>query len=296
MKHRQLEAFHALMVSGSAVRAAELMRITQPAVSRSIAELETSLGFALFDRVRGRMVPTPEGQLFFREVVESFRGMDRLRAVAAAIRDYGSGQLRIASLSALGAEMVPKAIQAFRRAQPRVRITLQVLPSAQVRNAVVDGSFDVGLAADEIDRSGLDTTHFAGVAGMIAMPPDHPLAARDALGPQDLAGRPMIGLAPEDRARHRFDAILSEAGVAPDYVIETPSSATACALAMSGDAVALVNPIVADCFAARGLVLRPFEPAVTFRSLLLFRPDAQRSKLVKDFVRCLFDLRNGKAS
>lgn len=61
MKFRQLEAFHYVMISGSAVRAAELMQITQPAVSRSIAELEASLGFPLFDRVRGRMVPTTEG-------------------------------------------------------------------------------------------------------------------------------------------------------------------------------------------------------------------------------------------
>lgn len=292
MKFRQLEAFHNLMVSGSAVRAAELMRITQPAVSRSIAELEASLGFALFDRVRGRMVPTTEGQLFFREVSESFRGMDRLRTAAAAIRDYGSGQIRIASLAALGAELLPRAIQAFRRTHPRVRITLQILPSAQVRNQVADGAFDVGLAADEIDRSGVDATHFAGVSAVVAMAPGHSLTTRDSLDPQDLAGWPMVGLAPEDRARQRFDAILAEAGVAPDYVIETPSATTACALALSGDAVALVNPLVLDGFVARGLEVRPFAPKVTFRSLLLHRPDTQRSQMVRNFTKNLFDLRN----
>lgn len=292
MKFRQLEAFHYVMISGSAVRAAELMQITQPAVSRSIAELETSLGFPLFDRVRGRMVPTTEGQLFFREVSESFKGMDRLRSAAAAIRDFGSGQLRIASLSALGAEVVPKAIQHFRRKHPKVRITLQILPSAQVRNQVVDGNFDIGLAADEIERSGLDTTHFGGFSGMIAMAPNHALTALRELRPEHLAGQPMIGLAPEDRARHRFDAHLLDAGITPEYVIETPSSTTTCALALSGDAVGLVNPLVADGFKARGLELRPFTPAVNFRSYLLFRPDIQKSKLVRDFTKCLFDLRN----
>ncbi|WFE88476.1 LysR substrate-binding domain-containing protein [Roseibium porphyridii] len=292
MKFRQLEAFHSLMISGSTVRAAELMQITQPAVSRSIAELEASLGFTLFDRVRGRMVPTTEGQLFFREVSESFKGMDRLRSAAASIRDFGSGHLKVASLSALGAEVVPKAIQDFRRSNPRVRITLQILPSAQVRNQVVDGNFDIGLAADEIDRSGVDTTHFGGFSGVIAMSSHHPLAKRDILGPEDLAGQPMIGLAPEDRARDRFDAILSEAGVSPEYVVETPSSTTTCALALAGDAVGLVNPLVVEGFVARGLEVRPFAPSVNFRSFLLFRPDIQRSKLVRDFTKCLFDLRN----
>jgi len=292
MKFRQLEAFHNLMISGSTVRAAELMRITQPAVSRSIAELEASLGFTLFDRVRGRMVPTTEGQLFFREVSESFKGMDRLRSAAAAIRDFGSGHLKIASLSALGAEVVPKAVPRFRTRNPSGRITLQILPSAQVRNQVVDGNFDIGLAADEIDRSGVDTTHFGGFAGVIAMSPQHPLTSQDTLGPSDLDGQPMIGLAPEDRARHRFDAILKEAGVSPEYLVETPSSTTTCALALSGDAVGLVNPLVIDGFTARGLEILPFAPEVNFRSFLLFRPDTQRSKLVRDFTKCLFDLRN----
>jgi DNA-binding transcriptional LysR family regulator len=240
------------------------------------------------------MVPTTEGQLFFREVSESFKGMDRLRSAAAAIRDFGSGHLRIASLSALGAEVVPRAVQDFRKQNPRVRITLQILPSAQVRNQIVDGNFDVGLAADEIDRSGLDTTHFGGFSGVIAMSPNHPLSKRDTLGPEDLVGQPMIGLAPEDRARHRFDAILKEAGVSPDYVVETPSSTTTCALALSGDAVGLVNPLVVDGFVARGLEIRPFAPTVHFRSFLLFRPDLQRSKLVRDFTRSLFRLRNSR--
>lgn len=293
MKFRQIEAYHFLMISGSAVRAAELMGITQPAVSRSIAELETALGFALFDRVRGRLVPTTEGQLFFREVSASFKGMDRLKSAAAAIRDFGSGQIKIASLSAHGAELVPKAVQKFRKIHPKVRIMLQILPSAQVRNQVVDGHFDIGLAAEEIDRSGLDTTHFAGVSGVIALASDHPLAERVVLTPTDLKHQPMIGLAPEDRARHKFDAILHEAEVTPEYVIETPSSTTACALALSGDAIGLVNPLVADGFVARGLVLRPFAPAVNFRSFILFRPDVQKSKLVRDFEKCLFELRDG---
>jgi DNA-binding transcriptional LysR family regulator len=92
MNFRQLEIYRAVMMSGSASRASELLEITQPAVSRSIAELEASMGFSLFDRVRGRLVPTPEGQMFFTDVVASFVGLDTLRASAARIRDFGVGQ------------------------------------------------------------------------------------------------------------------------------------------------------------------------------------------------------------
>ena len=83
--------------------------------------------------------------------------------------------------------------------------------------------------------------------------------------------------------------------MSPEYVIETPSSTTTCALALSGDAIGLVNPLVVDGFVERGMVTRPFAPAVNFRSYLLFRPDTQKSKLVKDFTKSLFDLRNAIA-
>lgn len=103
---------------------------------------------------------------------------------------------------------------------------------------------------------------------------------------------PWIGLAPEDRAQQRSYAVQAEAGVAPHYVIETPSAATVCALVLSGDAVGLVNPLVVDPFRADDLVLRPFLPKIAFRCYLLFPPDSQKSRLVKDFVGDLMQLGN----
>lgn len=292
MNFRQLEAFHTVMISGSTVRAAELLQVTQPAISRSIADLEASLRFTLFDRVRGRLVPTPEGQLFFREVTESYRGLDRLRSAAASIREYGSGVIRIGTLSALALTLMPRAVQQFRLVHPKVPITLQVAGSAAIRNMVAEGHLDLGLAADEIDRSGVDAQVFASFAGVIAMPADHRLTRLAAVTPGDLSGVPLLGLTPEDRARHRFDAALMQEGVTPDYIIETPNSSTICALALSGDAVGLVNPLATEGFVERGLILRPFRPKIAFKSLLLFRPDNQRAMLVQSFTKGLFELRN----
>lgn len=292
MHFRQLEAFRTLMTTGSTVRAAELMQVTQPAVSRGIAELEASVGFPLFDRVRGRLVPTPEGKLFFHEVETSFRGLDHLRAAAATIRDYGSGSIRIASLSALGAELVPKAIQAFQSENPRVKITLQVLSSVNVRNAVVGGSFDLGLAADEVDLSGVDSQSFGSFPAVCAMHPDHPLSVMDTIRPQDLEKHRLIGLAPDDRARARIDAVLREHGVEPEYVVETPSSTTVCALALAGAGVGFVNPLTVHGYVERGLAVRPFLPCVTFKTYMLFRPDSQKAQLTKRFVAALLEQRN----
>jgi DNA-binding transcriptional LysR family regulator len=284
MNFRQLEIFRAVMISGSASRAADLLQVTQPAISRSIGDLEGTLGFLLFDRIRGRLVPTPEGQLFFRDVSASFVGLDRLRSAAARIRDFGSGSIRIASLAALGSTVVPRAIKTFRDTHPQIAITLQIVSSSLVRELVANQQFDIGLAADEVDLSGVDHRIFGNFKAVCAIPAGHPLTHKRVIRPQDLHGVSFIALAPEDRARERMKQIFEESGVEPQIVVETPSGSTICALALQGVGVGLVNPASAEGFAERGLVFRRFEPEVYFKSYLLFRPDAQKAQLVKDFV------------
>lgn len=287
MNFRQLEIYRALMIGGSASRAADLLNITQPAVSRAVAELEHRVGFSLFDRVKGRLVPTPEGQLFFRDVTSAFLGLDSLRASAARIRDFGSGSLRIASLAALGSTLVPRAIRRFREVNPQVSITLQILSSAAVRDHVANKQFDIGLAADEVDLSGVDHSVFCSVRAVCVMPPDHPLADRDTIHAKDLHNMAFIALAPEDRARARMTEVFEAEGVRPHVVVETPASLTVCALALEGVGVGLVNPAAADGFERRGLIVKPYEPAVYFKAYILFRPDAQRARLVKEFSAAL---------
>jgi DNA-binding transcriptional LysR family regulator len=296
LNFRQLEAFNAVMISGSASRAAELLQVTQPAVSRAISDLEQSVGFALFDRVRGRLVPTPEGQLFHADVSTSFAGLDRLRSAAARIRDFGSGSIRIASLAALGSTLVPRAIRAFRQKHPDIAITLQITSSPQVRELVASGQFGLGLAADEVDLSGVDHRVFASTRALCAIPSGHRLARHPVIRPPDLEREPFIALAPEDQARARMMRVFDAAGVRLDIVVETPFSATVCALALEGVGIGLVNAGATEGFAERGLILRPFEPEVHFRTFLLFRPDTQKSVLVKHLVAALLDARSRPAT
>ena len=282
------------MKSGTVSRAAELLDITQPAVSRTIAELERDIGFLLFDRVRGRIVPRPEANLLYRDVEASFRGMDTLRASAARIRDRGAGELRIGSLSALGSSLVPKAIRRFRDQNPSVRLTLQVLPSRNVRDGVASGEFDLGLAADEIDTTGVIHQPFLVQHALCAMPPGHPLATRKVVRPADMDGISFIAYVAEDRSRQRLDAILAKAGVRPQVVVETLYATTVCALVAEGVGVGLVSPHSAADVDPSRIVLRPFDPPVVGRSLLILPSDRPKSRLVRDFIDCLMACRNSR--
>jgi DNA-binding transcriptional LysR family regulator len=295
MNFRQVEAFRAVMTTGSASRAADLLQVTQPAISRGILELEKETGFPLFDRIRGRLVPTAEGQLFFRDVETTFQGLDRLRISAARIRDFGTGDIRIASLAALGSTLVPHALRLLRQQHASIAVTLQVAGSATVRELVVSSRFDVGLAADEIDVAGVEHQLFATPKAVCAMAASHRLCERTVVTPQDLHEEHFIALSPEDTVRRKLEKVFQDAGIRPKVVAETPNSSTVCALAMEGLGVGLVNPYAADGYSARGVVFRPFSAAVHFRTLLIFRPDLPKSRIVRDLTACLLAARNERA-
>lgn len=289
MNIRQIEVFHAVMTNGTASRAAQVLRISQPAVSKAVQELERIVGFALFHRLSGRMVPTSEGQLFFREVQGAFSGLVHLRSAAARIRDFGSGEIRVASLSALSTNVVPKALKGFQLRHPDVAITFQVHMSSLVRDLVAGGQFDVGLAADEIDVTGVDASPLARHRMAIAVPAGHPLESLDVIQPEDLDGHSFVALAPEDTVRRQADVIFAKAGVKPKVVLETPYSTTVCALVQAGLGVGMVNPMTSGPFLGKELVLRPFEPGIYFRTLLLLPPDRKPPRIVGDFIE---ELRN----
>jgi DNA-binding transcriptional LysR family regulator len=168
-----------------------------------------------------------------------------------------------------------------------VRVTLHVLPSRDVRDCVASGQFDVGLAADEIDLSGILHQPFISPRAVCALPMNHPLCARDVIGPADLKDVPIISYVPEDRGRQRMDLIFADAGVAPKIVAETLYAATVCALVSQGIGVGFVSPYAVGGVDCSRIVLRPFEPALLIKSLLILPLDRPKSHLVRDFIDCL---------
>jgi len=285
MNQRQIDVFYAVMTAGTASRAAEILRISQPAVSKAIQELERSLGFALFDRTKGRMVPTAEGRLFHREVETSFIGIARLRTAAARIRDFGSGQIRLASLSALSTNIVPRALRQFRNKHPQVAITLQTHQSSNIRDLIATGQFDLGLVADEVDVTGLIARPLMTCRACLAVYPGHPLAKVDVVTPAHLQGLEFITLAPEDTTRREAEAIFEAANVQPRVVLETPFSSTVCSMVQAKLGCGLVNPLTADVYLNNGVILKPFVPAVHFRTLLLFPVSPRPSQILQDCIK-----------
>lgn len=265
---------------------------SQPAVSRALAALEKDLGFTLFDRIRGRLVPTREGQLFHHEVLANYTGLDRLKRRAAQIREVGEGTLNIASLAALGHGLVPRAIAAFSKMHPEIRIGYQVRSSNIVRDLVASGQADIGLAADEIDTSGVLHSVFNTPRAVCVMAKTHPLVGLKEITPEDLRDVPLIALSPDDTVRRAMSRAFDEAKIEPSILVETPYSLSVAILAGLGVGVGLCNPMSVSNEVASNVAIRPFRPAIHFRTLVLRPADSLNSRSVSAFLAELHQSRN----
>ena len=290
-----IEAFNAVMRTGSTTRGAELLGVSQPAISRSLKRLEDVTRLKLFERQGPRLIPTPEAQLLYQEIVDTYVGLDRLKQAVARIRSVGTGSLRIATSAALGLSLIPRVIKLFIERHPGVTVTFEIANSSMVRNLVASGTHDIGLCADEIDTTNVVAEPFLATRGVCIMPGDHPLAQLTTVTPIDLDGVPLVSLSPDDTARKQLDAALRLVGAQPKVVVETQFGASVCQLVAEGAGIGLANAVsfVASEFETRGLVARPFEPAIAFRALLILPPHRGRSQLLEDLVKILEVERDG---
>ncbi len=132
MQFRQIEAFRCLMVVGTSVGAARKMNVTQPAISRLIADLEDALGFRLFNRAKGRMEPTTAGVRFYRSVEENFLGLERLSQVATNIRNETPEGISVACLPTLSTSIMPLILREFFKYHPHVPVTVDTCNGPEI--------------------------------------------------------------------------------------------------------------------------------------------------------------------
>jgi DNA-binding transcriptional LysR family regulator len=282
---RQLEVFQAVIRTGSATRAAELLRISQPSVSKLLQDLEVQTGVSLFSRVRKRLSPTPEGRRLAQEVEGLFLKLSRIEHVANEMRAKGVGGLRIASLPALGLRLIPRLLAEFQRANPEIRAVLSVVPSQRVVEMVASGEADVGFAYPVPGTPATLARHtLAFLPAVAALPRGHRLARRRVLKPEDFDGVPFVSLGREDRSRDNMDAVFDVVSLGLLVAVETPFAAVACELVAAGVGAALVDPVTASFYRHR-LAVRPVKPSFGFD---FRRTDTHRAPILHRATVCRY--------
>lgn len=145
MRLRHIEVFHAVFTSGSISNAAKLLNVSQPSVSKVLRHAEDQLGYNLFDRVKGKLIPTNEGRTLFHEVARVYQEIDQLRKFSRNLGESHAGRVRIATTPALGLNLVPVAIAGFRAMHESVIFDVETLHYSEVVAALIEQRADIGL-------------------------------------------------------------------------------------------------------------------------------------------------------
>ena len=286
MKLRQLEAIRAVMASGTTTHAAELMGLTQSAVSRLVAQLEEELGLSIFDRRHGRLQITPEGQQFYDVAKKVLAGIDQIDATARDIRTLQAGALRILAMPALAYGLLPRTIAKINNRFKQVKISVGVGTRAELEDGIASSQFDVGIATLPVNQKGIETELLCSVDCVGILPLGHALAERETISVEDMAGLPFVSLSPGTLFRYKVDELFAMSDIRRGLLVEVPSTIMVCELVASGIGVSIVHPFVAAGF-RDNIVVRRFAPSIRFEYGLLFPVSQRRSLLTQTFVETI---------
>ncbi|CUI30465.1 LysR family transcriptional regulator [Achromobacter xylosoxidans] len=260
MELRQLEAFAAVMSTGSVTAAGRLLGRSQPAISRLLQELEAEIGYALFARSGPRVTPTEQGFLLYDDVERALSSLRQIRDRAEEIARGQAQPLLLAATSALAAGLVPDALKRIEAQAGNTRVQLRSASPERVVHAVLSGAAQLGATSLPLEHRGL-TVHWIGQAPcVVALPENDPAARHEVVPVAELAGRRVITMANPYRLRRRLDAALGHAAGA----IETNSSVNALAAVRAGLGVSVLEPITAYGAPMAGVAIRPIDLDIPF--------------------------------
>lgn len=296
---RHLRAFRAVMAHGSTVGAARALGVSQPSVSRLLAEMEAAQGESLFTRANGRLSPRPAAEVL---VVDVERALNAMESVLGGTGGRGLS-LSIAAPGGIMSAVFGPALRRLMDECPELRVLTEIMSYHDTLNAVAMGRVDVGLVKAPVDHPGVVAIPLVTVGTEVIVPAEHRLSRLKEVSPSALAGVPLILLGRHRPFRVQLEDTLLGAGVTPNVVIETHAVSVACGFVAQGLGVTVANALLARTESRGRLVSRPFLADITHSFCLVYPRNPVRQQLigklagnVADVIGMLMDDRASDAS
>ncbi len=288
MQFQQINAFKAIYELGTVTAAADYIHITQPAVSRLIASLERSIGFKLFQRVKGRLLVTDKGKAFYIEVAKAYNALESLSESAADIKNSSFGSLHIAAFPMLSTDFLPKLLGKFLAKNVNIISSLKTYRSEEVLRRTALQSCDIGFALLPEVTKGV-TSIKVECKCVCILPPDCILADKAFIEPKDLIGQGIISCE-KDHTQRYLDKIFKKARVKRKEVVEVSLAIAIASLVAEGVGVSIVDPFTAKYAADQhsDICIKEFKPDAPFVFYILLPSLRASSELVEQFIELFF--------
>lgn len=273
------------MKTGSVSSAAALINVSQPAVTRILQHAESQLGFKLFRRIKGRLYPTPEATVLYREVGTVSRALETVRTLARNLKSGDQGHIRIAATPVLAQEVVPFAIHRFRADNPGITFAMETNHWKEVFEAILTNGVDVAFAAAPPDHPAIQQYPVHRGEMVVAFPKT--LAPRrERVTLKDLAEYDFISLMENvnpvsNSLRKACEAVQLNL----KSVIQVQTNHVALWFVGQGAGIAVIDQYTAVKASREKIALRRLSPVIRFDITVLFAKDRPPSVYTEKFIK-----------
>lgn len=284
MRLRHIEVFHAVYTTGSITGAAKLLYVSQPSVSKVLGHAELQLGFQLFKRTKGKLVPTSEANMLFSEVDKIYKQIHSIRKMSENIQHSNDGIINLALSPALGFELIPRAIANFRKTHPNVRFKLQTIHNEEALQALLEHKCDLALLYSSPSMPDVKEYHL-GESEMVVMYPEDQLpSAPTSISIEQLEDQELIGIWDSGPLGELVWNRLTNSNVAIKSSLQVDTYFIAANLVAQGLGCCTIDKYTALGNRSDKVGMASFDPPMPIQLKGLYLDTKPLPKLCEDFV------------
>ena len=263
-------------------QAAEMLNITQPSASSLIANLEHELGFKLFQRMKGRLVATPEAHTLLPDVTRTLGSVELTEHRARQIKEDRQGDLSIVSYPDFAIDFLPELMSKFLEFRPGIRVNLQARRTEMMSGLLSTHDYDLAITTQLVETKNLNVQEFRQPC-VIIFPKGGAPEGKRPLGPDDLKAHHLVTVTSSHPTTAQLADRFSQAGVIPpNTFIETQTFESVCGFVRRGAGVGIVAAITASRY-INEVEIREFAPSIWHYVFLLRPLDRPSSSILKKF-------------
>ncbi|MFT5140891.1 MAG: DNA-binding transcriptional LysR family regulator [Lysobacterales bacterium] len=284
MRLRHIEVFHAVYTCGTVTAASKFLQVSQPSVSKVLAHAEQQLGYALFDRVKGKLVPTLEAERLIGNVSSVYQSIDELQRVSRNIGASDIGRIRLLVTPAFGIDFIPSVIAGYLEQHPDTEFDVETQHYEQAIRALNQSRIDLAIVFHPASEPGIKADHLATGQFVALAGSGVDIGNGQSVHLSDLRKFPFIKLSDRGPLGQLLTKHLEASDVQLKSSVKVETYQMAKALVAHGAGVTIVDEITARSSGHRNVQFKKLNPELNFNITLLTLESTPLSIVSQRFV------------